>query len=321
MKILVTGGAGFIASHIVDKYIELGHEVIVIDDLSSGSKDNINPDARFYGQDIRFLNSIHRIIKFEKPQIINHHAAQISVPESVTMPNMDLSINVQGTINLLEAARDNGVQRFIFASSGGAIYGEAEEFPTTESYPPNPQSPYAIHKLAAELHIQAFQRNYGLDFVILRYSNVYGPRQTRKGEAGVISIFIEQLLNKQACTINVFDGESAGMIRDYCYVGDVVRINCRVLNLGRNEIYNIGTRTQTATFQLYDIILNALQKIKPEQDFASIVPYIGPPRDGDIRRSCLSNLKASKELGWKSKVSMIDGIEETVKWWINLRNR
>ena len=189
MKIIVTGGAGFIGSHVVDGYIEAGHEVVVIDNLSTGKLENLNQAARFYQTDIRDPQLID-IFKLEKPDIVNHHAAQISVPVSVKDPITDGKINALGFLNLLNCCRDSGVKKVIFISSGGAIYGEAEEYPTTENYAPKPLSPYAIHKLISEYYLAFYQHQYNLKYTVLRYANVYGPRQIPHGEAGVVSIFI-----------------------------------------------------------------------------------------------------------------------------------
>ena len=315
MKILVTGGAGFIGSNIVDKYVKLGHDVVILDNFSTGKKGNCNSAARFYYCDIRDSMLVDGIIEFEKPDIINHHAAQISVPESVKNSDLDFEINFIGTQNILKAMKHYGTRKIIFASSGGAIYGEAEEYPTTEKCMPDPMSPYANHKLMAEGAIEAATLEHGINYTILRYSNIYGPRQTKNGEAGVVAIFIEKLLNRKQITLNHFETEPLGMIRDYCYVKDVVQANVLALNGGKNEVYNIGTGVGSYTHILFLLICESLQ-LNTGKDYNLLPLNSAPPREGDIKRSCLDCKKAWNELGWYPKISLVDGIEKTVEWWI-----
>jgi len=239
LKILVTGGAGFIGSHVVDGYIKAGHDVVVVDNLFTGKRENINPEAKFYEIDIR-SKGLEKIFEREKPLIVNHHAAQISVPVSVENPIFDAEVNIIGLINILQACVKYGVKKIIFASSGGAIYGEAQEYPTSEKYPPLPLSPYAITKLTSEYYLEFYRHQYRLNYTILRYANIYGPRQIPKGEAGVVAIFIENLLSGRPSVIYHFPDEPDGMARDYCYVEDVVKANILVLKNGSNEIFNIG---------------------------------------------------------------------------------
>ncbi|RLG28585.1 UDP-glucose 4-epimerase, partial [Methanosarcinales archaeon] len=226
MKILVTGGAGFIGSNVVDGYIREGHDVVVVDNLFTGKRENVNPKARFYKADIR-SEEIREIIKEERPDVINHHAAQISVPESVRDPLFDADVNIKGILNLLESAVRYGVKKFIFISSGGAIYGEAEEFPTSESYEPRPLSPYAISKYCSEYYLSYYSHQYGLKFTTLRYANIYGPRQIPHGEAGVVAIFMNNILSGKKSVLYHFPEDKEGMIRDYCFVEDVVEANIK----------------------------------------------------------------------------------------------
>ena len=228
MKILVTGGAGFIGSHVVDAYIKEGHDVMVVDDLSSGKLENINPKAIFHKLDIRSKEAREVILR-EKPDIINHHAAQMSVPRSVQDPFFDADVNVRGLLNVLEAAKDSGVKKVVFISSGGAIYGEVGKRPATENSSIMPLSPYAVTKAAGENYLFFYKNQYGLDFIVLRYANVYGPRQIPHGEAGVVAIFMERLLLGKPCIVYGFPDEPKGIERDYCYVGDESRVNVLAL--------------------------------------------------------------------------------------------
>ncbi len=307
MKILVTGGAGFIASHIVDKYIELGHDVVVIDNLSSGFKHNVNPKAKFYEVDIR-SKELEQIFKDEKPEIVNHHAAQISVPVSVKEPEFDAEVNAVGFLNILQNCVKYKVKKVIFISSGGAVYGEAEEYPTTESYDPKPLSPYAIHKYVSEKYLYFYNHQYGLKYTVLRYANVFGPRQIPHGEAGVVSIFITNFRDNKKTYLYAFDEEPDGMIRDYVFVRDIVNANVLALDRGELDAFNIGTGIETTTGQLYrEIALQMNTQIEPVREGA---------RPGDIRRSCLNINKAKTELGWEPKYSLSDGVKETIDFFM-----
>jgi len=317
VKILVTGGAGFIGSHAVDAYVKKGHEVAIVDNLSTGKRENLNPKAKFHRADIRSKKAKEIIASF-KPDIINHHAAQISVPLSVENPLLDADINIMGLLNILEAARAGKTKKIIFSSTGGAIYGEAKEFPTPETSPPKPLSPYAVTKAAGENYIASYSRQFGLDYTILRYSNVYGPRQIPHGEAGVVSIFIERLLSNKPCTIYCYSGQPKGMTRDYCYVGDVAKANILALKKGGREVLNIGTGIETPTTDLFEAIYGPLEK--NVRRLASLKnPKKGPARAGDIKRSCLDAEKAEKVLGWKARVNLKEGIEKTVEWYLKKR--
>ena len=310
MKIVITGGAGFIGSHVVDAYIKEGHEAVVIDDLSSGKEENLNPKARFHKLDIRSKEAREVILR-EKPDIINHHAAQMSVPRSVLDPFFDADVNVRGVLNVLEAAKDSGVKKVIFISSGGAIYGEVGEHPATEDSPIRPLSPYAVTKVAGENYLFFYKNQYGLDFTVLRYANIYGPRQISHGEAGVVAIFMERLLSGKPCIVYNFPEEPMGMERDYCYVGDVVAANVLALKKDSSGVFNIGTGVPTRTRDLFDTVYGALNSIKPLPSSLKISGS-GAERPGDIKRSCLDAGKAFRVLGWKSKVGLTQGIEKTV---------
>ncbi|MHC4277992.1 MAG: NAD-dependent epimerase/dehydratase family protein [Planctomycetota bacterium] len=320
MKILVTGGAGFIGSNVVDAYIEAGHEVVVVDDLSSGKQENLNPGAKFYLADIR-SEEIKKIFEEESPEVLNHHAAQISVPASVEDPIFDADVNIKGLLNLLEAAVKNKTKKVVFISSGGAIYGEAGEYPTSEAYPPTPLSPYAITKFASEKYLAFYDHHYGLDYTVLRYANIYGPRQIPHAEAGVVAIFMDNLLSGKPSTVYHYPAEERGMLRDYCYVEDVARANVLALEAGSREAFNIGTGTGTHTLDLYNITFESM-KGKMEALEASLEePARGPARPGDIKRSCLKVDKAREKLGWQARVELKEGIERTLFWRMDKQAR
>lgn len=313
MKILVTGGAGFIGSNVVDAYIGAGHDVVVVDNLFSGKRANLNPKARFYLLDIR-SPEVKKVFEHERPDIVNHHAAQMSVPASVEDPMYDADVNVRGFLNILEAARVNGTKKVIFISSGGAIYGEAKEYPTSERYIPIPMSPYAITKYVSEQYLAFYRHQHGLDYTVLRYANIYGPRQIPHGEAGVVAIFMDRLINGSPCTVNSFDDEPRGMTRDYCFVGDVARANLLALTRGSAEAYNIGTGVATHTADLFNGIYEAVRKKVPGLAPGLKKPGRGVARAGDLKRSCLDAGKAKTEFGWSPEVSLNEGIEKTLKW-------
>ena len=317
MKILVTGGAGFIGSNVVDGYIEKGHSVVVVDNLFTGKKENLNPAATFYEVDIR-SQEIGTIIKKERPEVINHHAAQISVPASVEDPCFDADVNVKGFLNILEASRKNEVRKIVFISSGGAIYGEADQYPTPENYNPKPLSPYAITKLVSEYYLSYYHHQWGLDYSILRYANIYGPRQMPHGEAGVVAIFMTHLMNNRTCTLYHFPYENSGMIRDYCFVGDVVKANLLALDQGENDVFNIGTGKGTSTLDLFRIIFKEVKKVKT--NLADNIQEIKREmaRPGDIAKSCLVVEKAKNIFGWRPETSLAKGIKATLAWYQQL---
>jgi UDP-glucose 4-epimerase len=314
VKILVTGGAGFIGSHVVDGYLEAGHEVVVLDNLYIGKRENVNSGVRFYEVDIRSLE-ISEIIEKETPEVVNHHAAQISVPASVEDPGFDADVNIKGLINLLEASRKNRVRKVIFISSGGAIYGEADEYPTTEEYAPKPLSPYAITKLTSEYYLSYYRHQWGLNYTVLRYANIYGPRQIPQGEAGVVAIFMSQLMNNSPCMLYHFPDEPSGMIRDYCFVKDVVKANLLALDQGESGIFNIGTGKETNTLSLFQLIFDEVNKVKPDLDEKLRQPERQLARPGDISRSCLKVEKAAVGLKWKPETALAEGIRSTLEWY------
>lgn len=307
MKILVTGGAGFIGSNVADAYLEAGHEVAILDNLITGKEKNLNPKAKFFKIDIRDKNIFDILADF-KPDIINHHAAQIDVRKSVADPAFTEEVNVMGTINLLEAAIKAKVKKVIFSSTGGAIYGEiAKKDGADENHIQDPISPYAITKRSVEMLLYFYQVTYGIKYTVLRYGNVFGPRQDPLGEAGVIAIFIGKL-SKGENPLIYGDGKQ---LRDYVYVGDVCQANLIALNKGDNQIFNVGTGVGTSVNELFDH-LKAIMKFKGEAVYA-------PPRTGELIRSVLNFKKIEKELGWKPKVDIRKGLELTVKATTRLR--
>ena len=317
MKVLVTGGAGFIGSNVVDGFIETGHQVLVVDNLYTGKRSNVNPEARFFELDIRARETAD-LIKRERPDIIDHHAAQISVPDSVSDPLFDADVNIKGLLNLLEAARRYGVGKFVFISSGGAIYGEASEYPTSEDYRPQPLSPYAVSKFSSEHYLEYYRHQYGLNYTTLRYANIYGPRQIPHGEAGVVAIFMDNLLKERQSTLNHFVEDEKGMVRDYCYVGDVVKANLLALEKGPGDFFNIGTGVGTKTLDLYNIIFKAFKEVRPElpEELATLKRQLTRP--GDLTKSCLIIEKARRLLGWVPETDLQEGIRETLKWRLNM---
>jgi UDP-glucose 4-epimerase len=302
MNILVTGGAGFIGSHVVDAYILAGHSVYIIDDLTTGQRENINPKAHFFQVDIR-SGEIESIFKMYSVDVINHHAAQMDVRKSVVDPQYDASVNIAGMLNLMENAMRYGVKKVIFASTGGAIYGEQDYFPADEDHPMRPLSPYGIAKLATENYLYYYKKVHGISSVILRYANVYGPRQNPHGEAGVVAIFSDALLRGEQPVING-DGLQT---RDYVFVGDVVRANVLALTYRDSEIFNIGTGIETDVNTIYASIQAALGSHKPEVH--------GQAKKGEQLRSVISSQKIGRLLGWKPSVTIKDGLLATVKFF------
>ncbi len=298
MRILITGGAGFIGSNIADAYASEGHEIMVIDNLSSGKKENAPPAARFVLCDVASDTAVEAVRAF-RPEVVNHHAAQINVRASVADPVFDAQVNIIATIRLLEACRANGVRKFIFASSGGAGYGEQERFPADETHPMRPLSPYGAAKASVECYLSFYRAQYGLEFTALRYANVYGPRQDPHGEAGVVAIFCRRLLRGQVAIING-DGEQT---RDYVYVGDVVRANVAALTRGDGRGINIGTGIETSVNSLFRA-LRELSGVRQDE-------IHGPAMPGEQRRSCLENGLALEELGWYPEVFLEEGLART----------
>jgi UDP-glucose 4-epimerase len=303
-KVLVTGGAGFIGSHLTDKLVELGHEVVVIDNLSTGKRENVNPKAKFYEMDIYDGEAINKLFAEEKFEYVFHLAAQASVAVSVKDPVKDANVNIIGSLNLIKASIENSVKKFIFSSTGGAIYGEeVKVFPTPESVFPQPMSPYGIAKFSVENYLRFFSKEFGLKYTVLRYGNVYGPRQDPYGEAGVVAIFTSRMLKGEDCII-FGDGE---YVRDYVYVEDVVDANIRAMERGDSLVINIGTATATTTNELFKI-LKKLTGYKKD-------PIYGPHRKGDIRKSVLCYNRAWIELKWEPRYTLEEGLRKTVEWF------
>jgi UDP-glucose 4-epimerase len=301
MKVLVTGGAGFIGSHIVDQLLAIGHQVAVIDNMSSGKETNLNPKAAFYRMDME-NKKIQEVFQREKPDVIIHQAAQTVVQTSVQEPVYDAHMNILGTINLLEAARLHGVKKFIYASSA-AVYGDPQYVPIDERHSIGPLSGYGISKYTPEQYLRIYQQMYGLEFTILRYANVYGIRQDPRGEGGVISIFIDKALGQTPFTI-FGDGEQT---RDYIYVEDVARANISALHAGESEVFNIGTGVHTTLNQL----VKKLQEISGQ----SLETIYENERLGDIKHSYFTVNKAKNGLHWTPVVSLDDGLRKTYQYY------
>jgi len=305
MKILVTGGAGFIGSHIVDKYIDLGHQVVVIDNLVTGFKKFINLKAKFYKVDICDREAVEKVFTSEKPELINHHAAQMDVRKSVADPKFDAETNIIGLLNLLQAGKTSGVKKVIFASTGGAVYGDTQVLPTPETYCCRPVSPYGISKLTSEHYLDFYANNYGTSYIALRYSNVYGPRQNPHGEAGVVAIFMQKLLKGEQPKITR-DGKQS---RDFVFVADVVAANIAALTYTENLIVNIGTGIGTSINELYDKIQAVCGTSFPKT-------YI-PKRPGEQQVSVLDINLAKEKLNWQPISSLDDGLKLTADYFKN----
>ena len=304
MNILVTGGAGFIGSHIVNTYIKAGHRVTVIDNLSSGKLRFLNPEVNFYEMDI-LDPEVSEIIKSEKIETINHHAAQISVSESVADPLFDINSNIIGTLQLLQNAVSFGVNKFIFASTGGGMYGEQIFFPASEDHPCQPLSPYGISKLCAENYLTYFFTEYGLSTTILRYSNVFGPHQNPYGEAGVVAIFCERLVNNKKPIISG-DGKQT---RDFVSVNDIAQANLLALDPTCTGIFNLGTGIETS--------INYLTKCIVEISNKNIATEYGQVRSGEQRRSVIDYKKFHESFGWKPEIRLEQGLVETYNFFQN----
>jgi UDP-glucose 4-epimerase len=298
MKILVTGGAGFIASQIVDAYLGEGHNVYILDNLSTGFERNINPKAYFIKSDITD-SKILDIFTKEKFDVVNHHAAQIDVRKSVNDPIFDANTNILGTINLLQCCIKTGVKKFMFASTGGAVYGEQEYFPADEKHPTIPVSPYGITKLTIEKYLYFYKNEYGLNYTILRYANVYGPRQNPFGEAGVVAIFVNKLLKNENPIING-DGNQT---RDYVFVEDVVKANVLTLNSQSADIYNVGTTVEISVNDVFSK-LNSIAGNKA-------IEKHGPAPKGEQARSVITSEKLFQKFNWKPSVKIDEGLRKT----------
>lgn len=301
MKVLITGGAGFLSSHIVDMLIKNNYEVCIIDNLTHGSKNNLNKNTKFYEVDIRD-SKVKDIFMSEKPDYVIHNAAQISVPVSIDDPMNDASINILGTLNILEAAKDCGVKKIIYPASA-AIFGEPEYLPIDEAHPLEMLSPYGVSKHTVEHYLKIYKQLYNIDYVALRCSNIYGPRQDSSGEGGVIAIFCEKLLNDEKPYI-YGDGEQ---IRDFVYVKDVAEAYIKALELNISGIYNVATNTKVTVNELFKIINTELNK--------NIECIYAPERKGDIRSSYMAYDKIKKVMGWEPKTTINEGIRETLEYY------
>ncbi len=301
MKVLVTGGAGFIGSNIVDAYIAAGHDVVVLDNLSTGRIKNLNKKAEFVQLDIQ--DDLATLFSKHKFDIVNHHAAQMDVRRSVEDPIFDARTNVLGFINILQNCAKHGVKKVIFASSGGAIYGEQDYFPADENHKTQPYSPYGITKLVGEKYLFFYNLTYNLKYIALRYANVYGPRQNPHGEAGVVAIFTKKLLDGEQAFING-DGEQT---RDFVFVRDVVKANVLALDYEQSDIFNVGTGVETNVNQLYQAINKATGKNMPEKHV--------PAKEGEQMRSVVDHSKIKSVLGWMQDYNLDQGLKETVEYF------
>jgi UDP-glucose 4-epimerase len=302
MRILVTGGAGFIGSHVVDAYVNAGHEVIVVDDLSTGKRENLHPQARFIQADIQDP-AVRQLIVKERVETLNHHAAQMDVRRSVADPLFDARVNILGMLNLLEGAREAGVKKIIFASSGGTVYGEQARFPADEEHPTCPICPYGVSKRTGEHYLYFYNAEYRIPYIALRYANIYGPRQDPHGEAGVVAIFTLRFFSGQQPVING-DGKQT---RDYVFVGDVARANLAALQTEYTGPINIGTGIETDVNQLFDHLRHLTG--------SSLLQVHGRAKPGEQRRSVLSWKRAAQVLGWQPQMELEEGLRQTVEYF------
>ncbi len=300
--VCITGGAGFIGSHLADAFLNEGHRVLVIDDMSGGREENLPTSAEFHQLDIRSQEAA-ALIEGAGIDVLVHHAAQMDVRRSVADPMFDADVNVVGSLNLFEAARRGGVRQILFASTGGAIYGEQDHYPAAEQHPQQPVSPYGVSKLAVERYLFYYHTNYGLDACCLRYANVYGERQNPHGEAGVVAIFLKRLLAGTAPTING-DGLQT---RDYVHVSDVVRANLAVVGQPGFRIYNVGTGVETSVVALYDELRKALD--------LDLEPGFGPAQPGEQSRSSIDPARLLGELGIEPPIDLSKGFRRTAAWF------
>jgi len=303
MKVLVTGGAGFIGSHVVDIYLRNGYEVVIVDDLSTGRITNLNPAARFYQLDVRDPG-LQEVFEVEHPDFVNHHAAQMDVRRSVAEPIFDADVNILGSLNLIECAKRFLVKRFVYISTGGAVYGEPEYLPCDEAHPINPICQYGASKHTVEHYLFMYKVNYGLDYTVLRYPNVYGPRQDPHGEAGVVAIFTGQMLRGEQVVING-DGNQE---RDFVFVGDCARANLLALQVSQGlGIINLGSGRGTTVNEIY-------QKLHQITSYSREAKY-GPAKLGETRKIYLDGSKALQRLGWRATVDLEEGLRNTVDYF------
>lgn len=314
MRIIVTGGAGFIGSHLADALLTRGHQVAVLDDLSSGSRSNLSPNVEFFETDVRNSDQVLTVFESFQPDAVSHQAAQMSVSRSVREPGFDAEVNIVGLINVCAAAVRTGGRRVVFASSGGVLYGNVSS-PAPEETPANPVSPYGISKWAGEKYLQFFQRDQGLSAIALRYANVYGERQNPHGEAGVVAIFCTRLLNGESATING-DGK---YLRDYVHVSDVVQANVLALESQTSgfEAMNVGTGRGTDVNELAAALRHHCQNELRRRGLTEPLPEFlhGPERAGDLRSNLVDSRKAAKLLNWTPQVRLDRGLEQTAAWF------
>jgi UDP-glucose 4-epimerase len=304
VRILVTGGAGFIGSHVVDAYVAAGHEVAVLDNFSTGNEANLNPAAEVYRADLRDQAAVEKAVASFRPEIVNHHAAQSEVPKSVADPGFDAQVNIVGGLNLLKASLDHQVKKVIFISTGGALYGEPDVVPADEDHPVRPLSPYGTSKFSFEQYLGTFKRTFGLEFTVLRYANIYGPRQDFYAEEGrVVAIFASRMLTGKSVTIDG-DGEQS---RDMLHVGDAATANLAALERGDGEIFHISTGVPVSVNDLF-------RKLALLTDY-KLTPNTGPKRKGDVYRIALDNSRARRGLGWEPRVSLEEGLSLTVDYF------
>ena len=302
MKVLVTGGAGFIGSHLVDRLVLEGHEAVVVDNLATGKRRNINRGARFYKMDIQSWR-LERVFRNERPNVVMHLAAQMDVRKSVEDPMFDAQVNVLGTLNVLQQAVKHGVRKVVFSSSGGAIYGEQETYPAAESHVTKPLSPYGLSKLCGEQYLSYFQRVSGLQAVSLRYANVYGPRQDPEGEAGVVAIFIQKMLNNEQAVIN----GNGRQTRDFVFVDDVVEANLAMMGQETQGAYNVGTGVETS--------INDLFRILVQHTGSNCKEVHGPSKKGEQARSVIDSTKLRQEVSWEPRADLSEGLKKTVEYF------
>ena len=307
MRIIVTGGAGFIGSWVCEACISDGHEVLVIDNLSTGSETNIPPEAEFIECDIRDFTGLEKAFRRFRPEVVNHHAAQISVRDSVADPRYDADVNIGGSLNVLRLCAEHKTEKFIFSSTGGALYGEPEKLPADESVRALPPSPYGISKLSTEHYVRYHSKNHGFGHVILRYANVYGERQNPRGEAGVIGIFCENIISGKPCVI-FGDGEQT---RDYVHVSDVSRANLLAASLEEEGIFNIGTSIESS--------VNDIARILGEVTKTGFTTVHEKERPGEVRRISLDCSLAAEKLGWNVQVALREGLFRTWNWFSQKR--
>jgi UDP-glucose 4-epimerase len=302
MKVLVTGGAGFIGSHVVDRLLQEGHDVVVVDNLVTGKRKNVPKAVQFYKLDIE-NPKLERIFRNERPSIVFHLAAQMNVRRSVEDPMFDAQVNVLGTLNVLEQASKHGARKVIFSSSGGAIYGEQLAFPAPESHITQPLSPYGISKLCGEHYLSYYHRLSGIQVVSLRYANVYGPRQDPEGEAGVVAIFIQKTLRGEQAVVN----GNGRQTRDFVFVEDVVESNLMAMGPAVEGVYNVGTGIETSVNDLFRIVVD-LTKVEFKE-------VHGPAKRGEQARSVIDSTKLHRDLGWEPKVDLREGLRRTVEYF------